>query len=414
MVETTLSSQPVTTLDSDFGAELRAAVQSVRRSLADSMVAAGLDATIPLQVARALGIDKNLSWKMCRIVTDPDPALVATRLPGRSGVKIIMKALLKAGVPKELVEAVETSAESLRKVEVKHAGDRETLAAMLIGQSSSDSTEESQRRLSFLGNSATWGVKTRLQLSASFLAPSKTEGRIDAAVIGGLIGFQRLRNDLPWPVATGTMYGDDGRPRTVQGFRPIDPEGMAAHGSPFVVDFCSKPLPPMGLFRRADGSFQLLLSDGPVGKESACEVVTGWAYVGALGMYQTDEDKFGAHNTTLGTPAETLIHDLFIHRDMTFAMNPKALFYNLLPGAPQYPAAGLDAGLMRVSCAVEDLGPSPDLTTPEFARYPQLVGLVAGVMGWSIAEFVGYRVRLKYPPLPAMSVLRHNLAQRPG
>jgi hypothetical protein len=377
------------------------------------MTAAGLDATIPLQVSRALGIDKNLSWKMCRIVTDPDPALVATRLPGRSGVKIIMRALLKAGVPKEMVSAVEASAESLREVEVKHAGDRDTLAAMLIGQSSSDSTEEAQRRLSFLGNSSTWGVRARLQLSSSFMAPSQTPGHLDAAVIGGLIGFQRLRNDLPWPVATGTMYGDDGKPRRVEGFKPIDPEGMDAHGSPFVVDFCSRPLPPMGLFRRGDGSFQLLLTDGPVGKESAADVVTGWAYLGALGMYQTPADKFGGHNMTLSTPAEAMIHDVFIHRSMTFAMHPGAHFYNLLPGAPQYPAAGLDAGLMRVSCAVEELGSPPDLTTPEFSRYPQLVGLVTEAMGWSIAEFMGYRLRLKYPPVPAMSVLRYNLAEPP-
>jgi hypothetical protein len=404
----------VTTLDSGFAIEIRAAVQSVRRAIAESLTAVGLDPAVPLQVARALGIDKNLSWKMCRIVTDPDPALVATRLPGRSGVKIISRALKKAGASDETVRAIEAAADSLRAVGAKHAGDRDTLTAMLIGSSSSDSTEEANRRLSFLGNSATWGVKAKLHLSTSFLAPSRTPGRLDAAAIGGLIGFQRLRNDLPWPLATGTMYDDQGRARPVKGFTPIDPEGMATHGGPIIADFCSKPLPPTRTARQADGSFQLLLSDGPVGKESASDLVTGWAYIGVLGKYQSESDKYGAHNATLGTPAETLIHDLFVHRSLTFAMQPRALFYNLLPGGPHYPADGLEAGLMRVSSTLETLGSPADLTTPEFSRYPQLVGLVGQRLEWSMDEFVGFRLRLMYPPIPAISVIRHDLAASPA
>jgi hypothetical protein len=371
----------------------------------------GLDAAVPLQVARSLGIDKSLSWKVCRIVTEPDPAQVAARLPGRQGLKIVGKALRRAGASGEAVAAIEVAADRFRAVAARHAGDRDTLAAMLAGSGASETSGEAQRKQSFIGNSATWGVKAKLQLSSQYLAPSATDRMTDAGTVSGFVGFQRLRNDLPWSVANVGLRDDQGNQLSTERFAPVDPGGMTAGGVPLLSDYCTQPLPAMTMARLRTGAVRLLLGDTPVGKGGAVTILAGWMMRGVLPRYRGSEDESGTHTTALSTPVEVLVHDLFIHRSLQFAMNPQVKIYSQLPSGPLFPADGPDAAAIRIACAVENLGSPADVTIPEYPAYPSLVDLVTSRLGWKAADFVGFRLRLKYPPIPAMSVLRHDLAR---
>lgn len=399
---------------SDFGTEIRAAVHVVRQAFSESLAAIGLDAAVPLHVARSLGIDKSLSWKVCRIVTEPDPALVAARLPGKSGIRIVERALRRAGAPDDTVGAIGGAVNQFRAVETRHAGDRETLAAMLAGSSASHRREEAERKRSFLGNSATWGVRARLQISSQYLAPSHTPGKTDTASVSGFIGFQRLRNDLPWSIANVSLNDDRGRPQPADQFSPIDPDGMTPDGVPLLPEYCTAPLPAMKLARLRHGAVRLLVGEAPVGKAGEFDVLAGWTMRGVLPMYRSAQDAVGSHTTALSTPVELLIHDLFIHRSLTFAMNPRPFIYSQLPSGPLFPGDGHDAGLMRLACGVEQLGSPPDVTTPQFAPYSRLVKRAMEQLGGSMDDYVGYRLRLRYPPIPATSVLRHELADPPA
>jgi hypothetical protein len=397
----------------DFSTEVGAAVQQVRQALFESLTAVGLDAAIPLQVAKALGIDKSLSWKVCRIVTEPEPVLVASRLPGRPGMKIVAKALRKAGVAPESVQAIEFAVERFRLVEARHAGDRETLTAMLSGTAAGRDREEFERRRSFLGNSATWGVRARLQMAVRFLSPSSVKGKLDLALANGFCGFQRLSNDLPWSIANLALHDDQGRPSAFGIHAPIDPEGMTGDGVPLVPEFCTSPLPSMKLARLKDGAVRLLVGERPLGKAGTFDVMAAWTMRGVLSMYPAEKDEMGSHLTILNTPTELLIQDLFVHKSLAFAMNPRASVHSQLHTGPLCPQDGIDAGLMRLNCTVENFGTPPDLTTPEFRRYGDLANVLAGALGHSVNDFMGYRLRLKYPPIPALTALRHGLASPP-
>lgn len=394
-----------------FDSDVRSAVQTLRRAISECLSATGTDASVPLQVSRDLAIDKSLAWKVCRIVTESDPALVSSRLPGKPGVKILGKALRRAGVDEAAVERLESAIAQFRDVQERHAGDREMFAAMLTGSAASRSSEEANRRQSFLGNSATWGVRAQVQVSVQCIAPSKTPGMVDQASAAGFIGFQRLRNEIPWSMANITLHDDQGRPLPATQFGPLDPSGLTADGVPLLPGFCSKPLPQMELTRSIGGRVRLQLGGGAVGRSGAMNIFTGGVMKGVLSKHRTPEDRYGSHNSLLSTPVELLIHDLFVHRSLGFAMNPKSVIYNQLPSGPIYPVDGLDAGVMRIGVEVEELGSPPDLTTPEFGGYPRLVEMMAKALGCAVDDLVGYRVRLKFPPIPALSALRHELAE---
>jgi len=62
---------------------------------------------------------------------------------------------------------------------------------------------------------------------------------------------------------------------------------------------------------------------------------------------------------------------------------------------------------------VELVGQPPVIVTPLVPRYPELVALVTARLGHGLNEFRGFRVTLKYPPMPATVVLRWPLPDAP-
>ena len=57
-----------------FEEHLRTSVQGLRGAFAEVMAAIDIDATKPQQMARQVGLDKSLSWKLSRILGEEDGA----------------------------------------------------------------------------------------------------------------------------------------------------------------------------------------------------------------------------------------------------------------------------------------------------------------------------------------------------
>jgi hypothetical protein len=62
---------------------------------------------------------------------------------------------------------------------------------------------------------------------------------------------------------------------------------------------------------------------------------------------------------------------------------------------------------------VELGGNPPALSTPDIPRYREMAEAAANALGHRINEFRGYRVRMRYPPVRTVAILRHELAQPP-
>jgi hypothetical protein len=197
------------------------------------------------------------------------------------------------------------------------------------------------------------------------------------------------------------------------GLQPIEPTDAIA-GVPLVSRFCSRPLPAMSALSVAPGAVQYRLDPGPVGRSAATTVFLGWVSRGMMPMHESYAGECAEHGANLTTPAEWLVQDLFIHSSLRFALNPSAHLYGQLPGGPRYPGPDGDAAELPAVAEVTDLGDGPpDTMTPEFARYTEAVeygvSRLGSGLGVGLREFHGYRVRVRYPPIPTISILRHAL-----
>lgn len=387
-------------------------VRRIRNALAESLAYVGADATRPQNLSRMLGLDKNLTWKICRLVGDENAIAAVQYMPGKGGLKILSNALAKAGVPGDLLSAIQKTTEEFERIIDLHAGDREKLGVMLGNVTSEGQREraEAHRKLSFRGNSATWGVQAGVQLCSNFIAPGTNPDKVDLAWISGLVEFWRLRRDVVWAMAAARKTADDGSPLPLGEIHAIDPDHDKPDSVPLMSDFCSKPIPNMRIELGRDGLTRYELTEGPVGSTATTTSVIGLYGRNFVPRYSAPNDTLGEHFARLYTPVETLIHDLFVHKDLAYAMTPQTCLYSQMPGGPVFPTAHRDEGMLSIHDPIINLGSGPpDLVTPEFPLYPRMIRAVFERLGWNAEDFRGFRFKLRYPPIPTLAVWRYEL-----
>jgi hypothetical protein len=399
-----------------FEIDVRASIHGIREALADILHEIGAASTKPQVLGRQLGLDKSLAWKLSRVVNEEDPLSSASHLPRRSGVRILLEALQRAGAPEPRIDLLRDALAEFERMVETHCGDRETLEMMLShtardGQAQRD---EAHRKKSFQGNSAIWGAQARVQLCARFFMPSPgSDELLDMAIIGGLVDFKRLRHNVPWSIASVRRFMDDGTPITGAVYEPLDP-AVPLDQAPLVRVFCSDPTPELCMAPGQAGAVRYEIAQGPVGNTAVCTCIAGQIFRRHAGRWRTDQDRFGEHLLSLNTPAELAIHDLFVHRGCDLPLPPTLHLYSNLPGGPIYPAGGRERGLLPLHEPMISLGSSPpDVIVPEVPRYRQMVQMVMDRLGCDLRDFEGYRMKLRYPPMPTVTVFRHELRARP-
>ncbi|MGH7131058.1 MAG: hypothetical protein ACREJO_03840 [Phycisphaerales bacterium] len=399
-----------------FEAEARATSQRVRRAVADALGSVQADPTRPQSVGHLLGLDKSLAWKVARVVSDEDALAAVARIPGRGGQRILIEALRTTGATVAVLKELGAALEEFEGLIERHAGDRETFGMMIAALTPEGrrQLDEGHRRLSFQGNSATWGVQARVQISAHVVVPSRQNpDLLDLAIVSGLLDLRRLRNDTPWAVASLRGFHDDGSTVNSSPAEGIDPTWKPSQGPPLMPQFCSPNLPPLQLVSREDGVTRFEIGAGAVGNTAGVTCITGWILRSDVERWRSGLDELGEHFVSLVTPAELLVHDVFLHRDLWPQLPPTAHCYSLLPGGPVYPRGGRTRGLLPLVDPLLNLGSPPDATLPEAPRYHQIIAAVFKRIGFEPTEFRGVRFRLRYPPIPALVTMRYPLPERP-
>jgi hypothetical protein len=395
-----------------FEQHAKAALLRVRAALAELLSSVGADPTRSQAVARQFGLNKNLTWRISKIVGEEDPCAAIPHIPGTSGLNIFIRSLERAGAPDQAIASVRDAiAEFDRMVDI-HSGDRETLE-MMLGNLTSDGEQqrnESQRKLAFRGNRATWGVQARVQLCVNVIAPATDPDWVDLAWLSGLADFRRLRRDAVWAMASARKFMDDGSQMALGQIHAIDPAYSVDDGAPLLSGYCSQPLPDIRTRTEPDGMIRYELLEGPVGNTAAATCILGIYGRSFVRRTRAENDTLGEHAARLYTPVEVLVHDLFVHRDLSHALSPDIFLYSQMPGGPVYPASGRDRGLLPLYQRAQPLGHPPDLVTPELPTYPRMIHTVFDRLGWDPGDFFAFRLRLRYPPIPSLAVFRYPLA----
>ena len=157
------------------------------------------------------------------------------------------------------------------------------------------------------------------------------------------------------------------------------------------------------------------LGEGPVGNTAAVNCVFGWILRRFASVYREEEDAFGEYFLRLNVPAERVLFDLLVHRDLPFDGAPELDFYSLMQGRLEYPLTERSQFLLPRMTSLESLGEGPPvLATPHFARQGALLDAAARRMGHQLEDFRGYRLSMSYPPIPTLAIFHYRLPEAPG
>ncbi|MHC5114954.1 MAG: hypothetical protein ACYTGP_11070 [Planctomycetota bacterium] len=399
-----------------FPEHLQASLQAFRAALVELLAAVEADPSRPQDLARRFGLNKNLTWKISKIVSSPDLYGAVPHIPGASGLKIFLAALDKAGAPSELIDETRRAAAEFDRVVQVHTGDRSTLeimvSGMLPGPVQSEQAETS-RKQAYQGNSGVWGVRAKALLALRIVAPNADDpSMVDLAQISGLVGFRRLRPDARWLLFRRESWSDDDPhpPRDVE--ESIDPDFPINGGVPLLGEFCTQPIPDIDVID--DGSeIQYELPPGPVGNTAAMTCIQGNVSRKIGPAYAETEGEFGEIGTTIITPVENLLFDLLVHRDFEWAMDPELLIYSRLDGGAMQAASRRERNALPVFETVHDAGWGvAGLASSLIPRYSALVRYAFEHLGWNPDDFRAFRYTMSYPPIPAVALMRSELPVR--
>ncbi|MGD8451874.1 MAG: hypothetical protein PVJ57_08650 [Phycisphaerae bacterium] len=395
-----------------FPAHARAVVRSVRGAFCELLSSVGAGPDVPQDVSRRFGLNKNLAWKVCKIIQTDDPAVALEHMPGAAGIKIFLRSLERAGSSPELLQTARQAVQEYDRLIRVHAGDRATLEMMggelsPVGRRQRD---EYHRKLLFQGASYVWGVQCRAMLKIGLVGIGSQPGTLDFASLSALIDFRRLRPDVTWVMAMRESHNDDGSVMLSSPIEAMDPRFASPDQAPLLADFCSQPPPELRrIVDRTGTNFELV--EGQVGNTGARTSVVGVIQRG-IPYYRSAENEWGEHSAVCDTPAKLMLLDLFVHNSLTFAIPPEPVLVSRLPsGVPQ---PGRKRKRLPLHERLQDLGMgATPVATPEIRRYNQMIETMFARTGWDPADFHGFRMKIAYPACPTALLLRYRLPPAP-
>lgn len=390
-------------------------IDEFRSALAVVLTNLDVDMARPQDAARRLGLNKNLTWKLSKVISADDIPTAITHLPGASGLDIFLKSLREAGATESQIAEVQRAASAFDTMVETHVNDRSTLELVLDGLAPDDAGAlDISRKLLFRGASGVWGVRAKTRFSSTFLSPSKShDDRVDAVVVSGLHDFMRLRNDISWPLFRLTGWGaakDRNLYTTIgEGFRTDD-------GLRILHDFCSPNLPEI-LEVGDEDEIEYILSPGPLGNLGAIDITYGEASVDKLPKYAEDDDPYAECGLVISTPCENLLQDVYIHHELDpshgieFIVFGRPATNGRSPHDPSPAGAGVPLPMQAEIKKIPGTPPTPD--TRLVPHQADLVNYVFDNMGWNASDFTGFRAILKYPPLNSFPMVRFRLPKKP-
>lgn len=393
--------------------ETRQALQEVRGSLIGLYGAIGADPTAPQEVARRYGLNRNLTWKLSRVINAPGPFASLNHLPGQQGLELAIGAFENAGASRESVAQVRSAVQRFAEVVQAHAGDREHLELTLesMGLLERETTSDSIRELAYRGNSGIWGVQARTRATAAFVAPSVMgPDKLDSVVIAGLVGFRRLRPTVAWLLFRQQVVDDKGA-----GLGPAIEalEPGAGSGTPqLLMDYCSPNMPTLSAVE-VPGGRELMLPAGEVGNRATFDCYYGYRVRG-VPAFRSPGNELGSFGVAITLPVEHVIVDLIFHRSLAVDRTAEGLLFGFPHGGPDSPSKQSEGNRLPMSeRPAEMAGPPPALATPLFPAITRIAERVYSRMGWDPRDFRGLRLQVPYAPMGSQVVLRWHLPERP-
>lgn len=392
--------------------DARNALWQVRQSLADLYASLAVDPHEPQAVARQFQLNRNLTWKLSRVLRSSEPLAVLHHLPGAGGIELALKAFEDAGADKGAVQQLRTALAHWQRVIEEHAGDRDHLELMLesMGLFERDATSISGRELAFRGNSSVWGLRCSARTSFTVITPSQFASKLDFAIVSSIAGLQRLRPGVKWRLYRAQVHDDKGdmlsdamRVESFERQRPGDPPMM-------LRDLCSPNVPDLLATPTPDG-VEIALPGGEVGKRAEFDCSFGYVFR-SLPLHRTEKNDYASTALMLTIPSELVVFDVALHKSVQFASLPEIALYGFPHGGSESPALQTEDNRLPMKERLTELSALPaGLGLPQAQHIEDVAKFVFGHLQLDHRQFRVHRLQMSFPPMSTRLVLRWRLPE---
>ncbi|MEY5031056.1 MAG: hypothetical protein RL354_87 [Planctomycetota bacterium] len=397
-------------LDSALGAfrsECDAAIGVLRAALGRLGAAAESDPLRPQEVSRRFGINKNLTWKIARVLLATDALEAIPMIPGPEGIEIYLRAFESKDTLRAHTAAVREALTQFEGVIARHFGDRAQLDVVLDGLRA-DGNLESSRRMAFKGMSGVFGLRARVRLTVHMLFPSAdTPGVGDVAQLVGLAGLQRLRPIGALPVFRTT----GGSPANSRVMAPLVRTAERNDSDFLLREFSNFPSATVHT-REFGGQKILELSEGPIGRVGESDIFFGTLLKGTMALRRTPDESSHEFVTNVSVPSESLVLDFYCHRELVGTEAMTATVHSTLGQPLSSDAVQREQSRMPMDLSpavLEQLHEAPPI--PAMPRYPQMVAQAFDAVAQDIRDFRLVRVCADFPPAPSAVLVRWMLPE---
>jgi len=373
----------------------REVLSELRIATAEVLAAIPSRPTRAIEVARDLGVDRSLGWKLQRVAFGDDALPSPQHVPGVRGLRIFLEAVEAAGVPQERVQRVARAFEAFRGVITELGGDRATGDIML-----SEFSAEGRRRRDlalhralYRANSQLLGIQAKRMRQITLAVPGASGHSPTYFQARGVFGFRCLREGAAWTFGRVMVVTEHDLGPLVGELRtPLEPAD--AGGAPLIRRFCRGE---GELARRrtvAPGVSEDEIVPAPIGRAAARDIVLGER----IGSVAADL-RGDAVTTNVVMPMERLTVDLLLHRDLAGGAKPTvAVYTTALDPTPWMNRTERDR--LPIETTVE-----PFTLRPRRGRRDLPLEYLLVAADANPSHFDAHRLELRFPPMPCMIVM---------
>ena len=354
----------------------------------------------PVQLARALGVDKVLASRVLRAAGSRDPVTALRFMPGPAPLRRLAQAAGSNGVDATLVKDLEQAVRGFEDLIRTEAGDRSGLDAMLTSwlPEARGEFELRRKQSAFRAMSQLLGKSVEIELAIALLHPSDDGKRISIVWVTGFLGLQRLRPGVSVRFASrrvGALEAGES-PRTLLNVFGEPTEGIEGQCLP---EYCSHPMPKLQTRRMGD-VVHYTLGDTAFGPRSRLDLVYAELNPAELPRYVERQPGRKRHVfAEIAVPTERLEFDVLIHRDLLGATAPALHIYDTaFEGIASVNDRRRDMDRLDLHETLQPMGAG--IERLRLSRAPWNIDLLHAVcrkQGWDTAALHAFRAAMDYP-----------------
>lgn len=361
-----------------------------------------------LGLARFGGIDRGTATRFVAVCGKMGEGLdVLRQSPGVRGLRQILEALGKRGIPRAELAGASAAVERFERLIAEHGGSQAKLCERVAASRARGTPRDpaahervllARRRNLFEAASEAIGQRMDLNVTCHAFRPSPGKaGFMDQAMLRGAFGY-RARKDAP-TYAIRSYGRNDGAGAEVgdRAYHALEQRGAGDVPEETVFrGFSTDPLPLVTA--RGVGQESLVVVDAErVDEHVGLDVVLGRALLENWRLPALDNPPTHDISTHVSVPCARMVFDVFLHRSMARQCVPTMRLYRTTPGL-FHDLAGHWPDLLPHAPSLQIMGPSAHPAGSRmYGRHGELLGEFFERVKWLPEEFVGYRVEVEHP-----------------